>query len=305
MLVAAACGAETVPPDRDAAEQRTTSPRTVRVETVMRISFGERNEDEDLRWTEILDYANDRGISVEAETGCRTITIGEVSYWEIARRERMPAGKGWVKSEPEPVESETIPEEREDVTSSANGTMTFSTWSTSVGVAIAEPDPDEYLDYVREHADHLDRVGEDEVRGVRTTRYHATIDLRRVIRLEVEESGSKQMDIDSFVDGVDDSTQEIELWTDAEGLARRVVTTTSSYDPDTRVTARSVTTTEYFDFGVEVEVEPPPADEVVGSEEWLRLTEQRMRAELEEWSERPFSDALDDEASTPSPSCLD
>lgn len=50
--------------------------------------------------------------------------------------------------------------------------------------------------------------------------------------------------------------------------------------PEAGATHRDVTTSEYFDFGVEPAIEPPPAAEVIESEEWQRLQEQELE-ELE------------------------
>ena len=52
----------------------------------------------------------------------------------------------------------------------------------------------------------------------------------------------------------------IDVWVDSEGRARRVVTTDAAMGTD----AGWVTTTEYFDFGLEADIQAPPAAEVVG-----------------------------------------
>ncbi len=47
------------------------------------------------------------------------------------------------------------------------------------------------------------------------------------------------------------------------------------------MTQRAVTTSEYFDFGVEPAIEPPPAAEVIESEEWQRLQERLKELQIE------------------------
>lgn len=45
-----------------------------------------------------------------------------------------------------------------------------------------------------------------------------------------------------------------------------------------------VTTTEFFDFGLETDIQPPPGPELLESGEWERITEEWMRKRLDEYS---------------------
>ena len=78
-LVAAACGANPAPSDDVAdAGARTKAAGTFRLETV---SSGWSDESE-WRSTGFVDYANDRSEYRDESTGCRSILIGDVSYYE-------------------------------------------------------------------------------------------------------------------------------------------------------------------------------------------------------------------------------
>ena len=92
-------------------------------------------------------------------------------------------------------------------------------------------DPAAELDTLRAVSDDFEALGEELVRGVATTRYRATL----------------------AVGGV---SGRWDVWI-GDGLIRRVRFTDASGD--------FATTTEYFDFGVDVRVNPPPAH-LVGDE---------------------------------------
>ena len=100
-------------------------------------------------------------------------------------------------------------------------------------------------------------------------------------------------------------TREIDVWVDSDGLVRRIVTAESS--PGAAMEWQ--TTTEFFDFGLDAEIQPPPAAEVVDSEEWIRITEMdEYFDEIEEGS-TPLPGAFEPEMSSGGgseepPSCL-
>jgi hypothetical protein len=117
------------------------------------------------------------------------------------------------------------------------------------------------LELLRDAAQDASRVGEEEVRGVATTRYAVTLDLDRyATTLGVQARGMmQQLEIGGRVRAA--------MWADAQDRLRRLRTrfgTTVHPMDGTGTTSRSVTdlTFELFDFGVPVQVTPPPADKV-------------------------------------------
>ncbi|MGH2737079.1 MAG: hypothetical protein ACRDKZ_15985 [Actinomycetota bacterium] len=106
-------------------------------------------------------------------------------------------------------------------------------------------------------ATDVEEVGTEELRGVETTHYRYTLDLDRVIQ-EVPEDLKKS--IQAVIDlGTGDIPGEI--WVDEDGLTRKM-----SYEMSQSMQGQEMTqqmTLEYYDFGVDVEVEPPPASDVV------------------------------------------
>ena len=132
------------------------------------------------------------------------------------------------------------------------------------------------------------------MRGVSTTLYHATIDVRSSTRKALEADGWKARNIERFLEDVQ-GMREIDVWVDSDGLVRRIVTAESS--PGAAMEWQ--TTTEFFDFGLDAEIQPPPAAEVVDSEEWLRITEKRLEEEMDE-----YLDEIE-EGSTPLPGAFE
>ena len=136
---------------------------------------------------------------------------------------------------------------------------------------LPDPPPAEYLAYLREHG-QLERSGEEDVRDVPTTRYRTTLDRKQLTREQLKHEGWKDANIEAYLKTIPETEEEVEIWVDAANLTRRVVTTTTefAFGP----THRSMTTTEYFDFGVAAAIEAPPAADAIESEEWRRLQEQ-------------------------------
>ena len=234
----------------------------------------------EVRTSELADFANDRRSSVDEETGFRWIVIGGVFYSEFPPGDGMPMGKRWVSSGGSALETdgEKLFEQSRARTSD-DGSMT----SSHVFFVTPDPTPEEYLEYLRESGGEPELLGEEDVRGVTTTRYRATLDEKQVLRAQLEAEGWKVANIERYLETMVRTEQELDLWVDAAGLARRVVKTTDSEGVvPPGMTHRSVTTTEYFDFGVEAEIEPPPVAEVIDSDEWQRITEERTPAEAEE-----------------------
>ena len=273
-LTATACGVNAVPSDDAAA----AGAGTVRVETVTRVSVvGSTAETFEFRTTGIVDYAADRREDREESSGCRTITIGDVSYGELPD-EGFPAGKHWVQSSGEAVDSEAVFEQSQQQTTDGEGGMTASIHLFGV----EEPAPDQYLDYLREGAGEPERVGEEDVRGVPTTHYRGDEDVRHRTEAELETAGWKPANIERFLEGIE-GTREVDVWVDFDGRTRRIVTKDLSPGAEEGMPGDWVTTTEYFDFGLATHIQPPAAVEVLDSAEWQRIVERRMREQLDEY----------------------
>jgi len=112
------------------------------------------------------------------------------------------------------------------------------------------------LDHMRAAGSTAARVGTEDVRGARTTRYRFTVTVKELIealpppRRAATESRLEQLRV---------SEVTAEAWIDDGGRPRRLVTDTSS--SDRRFSMK--TTTELLEYGRPVEIELPPTEETV------------------------------------------
>jgi len=303
VLVAAACGANPAPSDDVAGSgPRTKAAGTFRSESITRFSGYPMAERYEVRTIGVSDYLNDRFEYRTEPGGCRAIMIGDVTYSESPVEEGFPAGKHWMKFDGARVGSEAefeqSFEQSQQQTTDAGGMVT----AYSVAVfSSPEPTPDEYLDDLRETSGEPERVGEEDVRGVSTTRYHSTIDVHSSTRRMLEAEGWKSLNIERYLEDIQ-AVREIDVWVDDDGLVRRTV--------DTETPAPGaltwIVTTEYFDFGLDAEIQAPPAAEVLTPEELQRVTDEQNRAyerEIRKWrDELPTGD---DEATVPLPGAFE
>ena len=116
-------------------------------------------------------------------------------------------------------------------------------------------DPSQSLDLLRAAGTDFREVGEEDVRGVATTQYEGTVDLEKVaeqVPEEARESYRRLMELSGQTE------IPMEVWIDEDGLTRRV-----RYEQTLGDGTTMDLTQEYFDFGVEVDVEPPPDEDVL------------------------------------------
>jgi hypothetical protein len=133
---------------------------------------------------------------------------------------------------------------------------------------VNQSDPRQALLYLRAASGPVDEVGEEDVQGVSTTHYRTTVDLEKVAKLEPEQRANVQRVIQQT--GV--RTVPTEVWVDEEGLVRRmkIMYEEMRFGPGRR--GDMAMTMELHDFGVEVDVERPPAGQVVDVEELMGAT---------------------------------
>jgi len=123
----------------------------------------------------------------------------------------------------------------------------------------AESDPSQYVAFLA-GASGVTKVGEDSVRGVATTHYHANLDLNKAVsKLPSQFQAFYQAVLNATSSKVR-SVFPADMWIDGQGRLRRMsytITTTTSKGTNT-----AKTTIDYFSFGAPVSVQVPPADQV-------------------------------------------
>lgn len=122
---------------------------------------------------------------------------------------------------------------------------------------VNQGDPSQTLEYLRAASDDFREVGAETVRGVETTHYRGTVDLEKVAALAPE--GARET-YRRAIEAAGTSTLPMDVWIDADGLLRRM-----RYEQPIpgQEGASATTTIELYDFGTEVDAEPPPAGAVL------------------------------------------
>jgi hypothetical protein len=174
------------------------------------------------------------GIQPAGITKAEIVFAGTVFYMKMPELAKMlPGGKPWLKF---------------DLKEIAEGEGTgFSQFGQ-----LGSGDPTQSLNYLR-GAGEVEEVGDEEVRGVETTRYHIEVDLLEAVRRAPQELRSMLREaIDSF----GSEKLPMDVWVDDQGLVRRLLQRHSYRGAQTRVSM------EFFDYGADVDVEVPADSQV-------------------------------------------
>jgi hypothetical protein len=129
-----------------------------------------------------------------------------------------------------------------------------------------QQDPAQLLRLLRASSE-VTSAGTATIRGVDTMRYTAKLDLRKSIEANAEELELTQEQrallrqaAEQLVDQVETDTLPVEVYVDDDGLLRRLALDLSLSAEGQRVSMKQ--TTDFYDFGVDVDVVAPPASQV-------------------------------------------
>jgi hypothetical protein len=189
-----------------------------------------------------FDYRSRTGrmsIEVPGLGAVEAIADGAVLYMKFpaAVAQQLPGGKSWVKL---------------DLEAAAR----LSGFDLSELSQVQQGDPTQALQYLRGASDDVKKVGEEDVRGARTTHYKGTFDLKKAAS---SLSGASRTAFNKAIAKLGTSTLPADIWIDDAGRARKLSFTQDAAD----------VTLELYDFGVEVDAAPPAASDVVDLAELL------------------------------------
>jgi hypothetical protein len=106
-------------------------------------------------------------------------------------------------------------------------------------------------------------LGTEEVRGVATTHYQATVDLAQALEEAPESARAAIEQMGGAAEGLQGAEIVVDIWIDADGLPRRQSMDMGGMFGALGVGTGSATmTVEYFDFGEPVDIEIPSPDDV-------------------------------------------
>jgi hypothetical protein len=174
------------------------------------------------------------------------IQDGEVMYMRFpAISSELPAGKSWV---------------RMDVGAEARAQgFDLSQFQQFTG-----EDRSKMLDILRAASGDVETVGSEELHGVATTHYRATVDLAEYEKFlpesQRDEAGSM---VDEMLEQLGSTELPVDVWLDEQGLVRQLEMSFSAPQPGTSESVEATVMFELWDYGEDVEVELPPADDVV------------------------------------------
>jgi LppX/LprAFG-like lipoprotein len=127
-----------------------------------------------------------------------------------------------------------------------------------------QSDPTQGLQYLK-GADDIQAAGDEEVRGVQTTHYTGVVDLRAL----AEEDPAMKESVDQLIAQTGITRIPVDVWIDEDGLVRRLRQTMHGAASGQGLPLDVTTTTELYDFGTDVSVEEPPADQVIDFQDLL------------------------------------
>ena len=188
-----------------------------------------------------LDFDDPSGWKIDA------VQDGTVSYVRFpALQDQLPAGKTWIRTD------------GSDVAGQGFDFTQFEQFTKN--------DPREMLDLLQAASGEIEIVGAEELRGVETTHYRATIDplentgLVPADKREELESLAEQLAAQSGLGEV-----PVDVWLDAGGLVRKLTMAFSATQPGTSDASEVSVTFELYDYGETITIDLPPASEVVGA----------------------------------------
>jgi hypothetical protein len=130
-----------------------------------------------------------------------------------------------------------------------------------------QQDPAQMLQYLRAASADVAEAGYDVVRGVATTKYSGHLDLRKALEVGVDALGGSEAEreqarkgLTAMLDQVGSSSVPFEVFIDGQGLLRRLTMTMSMTIENERLEMSMEM--DYFDFGVQIDVQAPPAASV-------------------------------------------
>lgn len=158
--------------------------------------------------------------------------------------DQLPAGKTWVKGDAKEL-------------SGADGGQ-LSQFGSFVGT-----DPRDVFGMLKAVSGSIEAVGTEEIRGVETSHYKATIDVAKLERLVPPEQRQSLGGIDQAAAQAGLTGIPIEIWIDGDHRVRKLTFEIDAKQPGTSQHVKASFDVELYDYGKPLDITLPPADQVV------------------------------------------
>lgn len=179
-----------------------------------------------------------------ADWTLEVIQDGETAYirFPLIAKE-LPAGKTWIKGD------------AKDLAGADAGQL-------SQFGSFAGTDPRDIFSFLKGVSGSIETVGSEEVRGVETTRYRATLDAKKLEQLIP--AGQRQTLGGLGANAAQAGLNELplEIWVDSEQRARKLSVDIDEKDPASGDQVKASLVVELYDYGKPLDLELPPADQV-------------------------------------------
>jgi hypothetical protein len=169
---------------------------------------------------------------------------GRVVYVKVPKfaAGQVPGGKPWIKGD------------LETLSAAGGGAVDLGSFGAS--------DPKELLQVLESVTGGLETVGRESVRGVETTHYRATLDLKKVIESGAGAQATAALgDLDEMLRQTGLGTIPLDVWVDDDELLRRMELAFSMSQPGQGEAEASIAF-ELYDVGEPLFIDLPPAEDV-------------------------------------------
>ncbi len=190
------------------------------------------------------------GASGSTDTGntsdwkLHVIQDGQTAYVQFPPLTRqLPAGKTWVMGN------------ATDLSGSSGAMGQFG--------SVAGASPKDAFGMLKAVSGSIEAVGTDTLHGVETSHYRATLDLAKVEQLLPAARRDALGSLDQSAAQAGLSEIPFDIWIDADNQVRKLTMDIDAKQPGTDKSVKASLSLEVYDYGTPVEIELPPADQVV------------------------------------------
>ncbi len=157
---------------------------------------------------------------------------------------QLPPGKTWIKGDAK--------------TLSSSGTGNLSQFGSFAGT-----DPRDVFALLKAVSGSIEAVGHEELRGVETSHYRATIDTAKLEKLVPAEQRQSLGSLDQTAKQAGLTELPLDIWIDADQQVRKLSIDLDAKQPGSAASVKASLVVELYDYGAPLDFELPPADQVV------------------------------------------